>query len=97
MTIARHYIMVAKPGAGDTLRSALGSLAEAVRPLPGCEGVEMLRDTKNHDRFVFVEKWASIKAHVDAGAQLPKAALVPVMDTLEGRPEGSYLQYDRIL
>ena len=97
MTIARHYIMTAKPGTGDALRSALEALADAVRPLAGCEGVEMLRDTEAADRFVFIEKWASIDAHKSAASQLPKEAFGPMMATLAGRPDGSYLEYGKII
>ena len=97
MAIARHYVMIAKSGSGDALRLALKALAEAVRPLPGCEGVEMLRDTRNGDHFVFIEKWVSIEAHTAAGTHLPKDALGPVMDVLEGRPQGTYLSYEMTL
>ena len=97
MTIARHYVMIAKAGAGDELQSALDKLADAVRPLPGCSGVEMLRDIKNADRFVFIEKWDSVEAHAAAGPQLPKDVLAPMMAALEGRPDGSFLEYGMTL
>jgi quinol monooxygenase YgiN len=93
MTIARHYIMIAAENQGAALGAALQDLATRVRPIPGCEGVELLHDTENPVRYVFIEKWASVEAHKAASQHLPKDALAPVMATLAGRPEGSYLEY----
>jgi heme oxygenase (mycobilin-producing) len=93
MTVARHYIMYAKDGHDATLETALSALADAVRPLPGCEGVEMLRDLGNERRFVFIEKWASVQAHKDSGKLLPKHFLEPLMAALDGPPDGIYLDY----
>jgi quinol monooxygenase YgiN len=97
MTVARHYVMHAKDGESAVLETALRALADAVRPLPGSEGVELLRDLGNEHRFMFVEKWESVEAHKAAGAQLPKAALAPVMAALDGPPEGGYLDYLKTL
>lgn len=91
--IARHYMMNAKAGDGDELRAALAILADAVRPLPGCDGVEALRDIADPDRFVFIERWQTVEAHRSAGALLPKDTLAPVMAVLACRPEGGYLEY----
>lgn len=93
MTTARFYIMHAADGKDGALETALRALADAVRPLPGCEGVELLRDSGNEHRFFFIEKWASIEAHKEGGKALGKEALAPVMAALEGPPDGSYLDY----
>lgn len=93
MTVARHYVMHAAPGRDATLETALRALAEKVRPLPGCEGVELMRDIGNELRFVFIEKWASIDAHKEAGKLLPKEATAALGEALDGPPEGSYLDY----
>ena len=92
-SIAKHYVMVAKAGMGDDLRAALVALADAVRRLPGCKGVELLHDLANAERFVFVEKWESVAAHKSAGALLSKEALAPVMAAIAQRPEDAYLEY----
>ena len=97
MTIARHYIMTSKPGAGDSLKSALEALADKVRPLPGCAGVEMLRDAKEEDRFVFIEKWASSDDHKSAASHLPASALGAVTEILAGPPNASTLEYGKVI
>lgn len=93
MTVARHYIMTAKEGGSAQLETALSGLADAVRALPGSEGVELLRDAGNEHRFVFIEKWETIDAHKGAGSLLGKEALAPVMGAIDGPPEGCYLDY----
>lgn len=93
MTVARHYIMHAAEGKDSVLETALYQLADAVRGIPGSEGVELLRDVGNERRFVFIEKWESVDAHKAAGDHLPKDALAPVMGALDGPPDGAYLDY----
>ena len=93
MTIARHYVMYAKEGMGAGLDSALRAIADAVRPLPGCEGVEMMRDLANEQRFVFIEQWTDVDAHKAAGAMLDKSLFGPMMAALDGPPESAYLDY----
>jgi heme oxygenase (mycobilin-producing) len=93
MTVARHYVMLAKEGSEAAPDSALRAVADAVRPLPGCEGVEMLRDLSNGRRFVFIERWADVEAHKAAGRLLDKSVIAPMMAALDGPPEGSYLDY----
>lgn len=93
MTVARHYVMHAAEGKDAQLETALRDLADKVRPIPGCEGVELMRDIGNERRFIFIEKWESVDAHKGAGAHLPKETLAPVMATLDGPPDGGYLDY----
>lgn len=93
MTVARCYEMHAAEGKDAMLETALRALADAVRPLTGCEGVELLRDCGNERRFLFIEKWRSIEAHKDAGKMLGREALTGVMAALDGPPDGSYLDY----
>ena len=93
MTIARHYVMHAKDAMGPALESALHAVADAVRPLPGCEGVEMLRDLANERRFIFIERWADVDAHKAAGSMLDKSLFAPMMAALDGPPESAYLDY----
>lgn len=93
MPIARHYVMQAAEGQADALGDALVALADGVNALPGCLGVDMLRDQADANRFVFIETWESVDAHKGAGAQLPKALMAPVMAALARRPDGAYLDY----
>ena len=91
MTILRHYLMTAIENHGDDLHTALAALAAKVSPLPGSEGVELLRDMKDTDTFVFIERWVSVEAHKAAGNALGKDAFAPVMALLVRPPEGRYL------
>jgi quinol monooxygenase YgiN len=91
MAVVRHYLLRAAEGRSAALSAALLALAQEVRALPGCSGVECLIDTADADRFVFIERWDSVEAHKAAGALLPKAAMAPVMAALADRPTGSYL------
>lgn len=93
MTIARHYVMNAAEGRDAQLETALTALADAVRKVPGSEGVELLRDLGNERRFVFIEKWTSVEAHKGALDHLGKDALAPIMAALDGPPDGAYLDY----
>ncbi len=93
MTVARHYVMSAAPGQEAPLETALVALADVVRALDRSEGVELLRDTEQPSRFIFIEKWTSIEAHKSAGKQVPKDVFAPVMAALASPPEGSYLDY----
>jgi quinol monooxygenase YgiN len=97
MTIARHYVMIASDGQEGALQAALSALADAVRSLPGSEGVEMLRDCASPQSFIFIEKWASINAHKTAGAQLSKELMRPVMGAFAQKPVGAYLDYLRTI
>ncbi|WP_375196022.1 putative quinol monooxygenase [Sphingobium sp.] len=93
MTVARHYIMHAREGMDAALETALRAVADAVRPLPGCEGVELLRDLGNERRFVFIEQWADVDAHKAAATGLDKSVFAPMMAALDGPPDGAYLDY----
>lgn len=92
MTIARHYVMTARDGMGDAMRDALVTLAEHVRPLPGCEGIEMLRDADNPHRFIFIEKWTDADAHKAASSLLDQSAFGGVMGAIAGAPDGCYAE-----
>lgn len=93
MTTARLYIMHAKEGHDAALETALRNLSEAVAAFPGSEGAELLRDAGNERRFVFIEKWASIEAHEAIKADFKKLPMGPLMDALDGPPDGSYYDY----
>ncbi|MGC4252661.1 MAG: antibiotic biosynthesis monooxygenase [Sphingobium sp.] len=95
MTVARHYLMHAKEGMDATLETALIDIAEAVRPLPGCLGVEMLRDIGNERRFIFIEKWADVDAHKAGSSSLDRSLIDRLGAALDGPPEGAYLDYLR--
>lgn len=92
MTIARHYVMIARDDAVVALREALVALAAAVKPIDGCEGIAMFQDVATPTRFTFIEYWRSMEAHKAAGAILGKAALAPTMAALASPPDGAYLE-----
>lgn len=93
MTIARHYVMHAKDGESAVLETALRNVIDLIRAVPGCAGIELLRDLGNEHRFIFIEKWESVEAHKAAPQHLPDGALGPVMAALDGPPDGGYLDY----
>jgi len=95
MTVARIYIMHASETAA--LESALETLADAVRPLPGCDGIELLRDLGNEKRFLFIEKWASEEDHKNAGSMLPKDVMTAIGAALDGPPDGAYFDYLKVV
>ena len=92
MTVTRLYKMTAANGRGEALTTELRLLAEAVRRIDGCLGVELLRDLQNSEAFIFIERWTSIDAHKAGAAQLPKDTFRPVMAVLATPPDGSYLE-----
>jgi quinol monooxygenase YgiN len=93
MTIARVYQMIAADGKDQALLDALIALERVVRPLDGCLGVELLRDSKESNKYLFVEKWRTVEAHKAAGASLPRASFGPIMEALARPPESSYQEY----
>ena len=97
MTVVRHYVMHAQEGQDAVLETALRQIAELVSPIAGCEGIEVLRDLGNEKRFIFIEKWDSEEAHKDAGGNLAKEVIGPVMGALDGPPDGSYLDYLKVV
>ena len=93
MTVARHYVMHAKAGQSAALETALGKVADLVRTVPGCEGVELLRDTGNEHRFIFIEKWDSEQSHAKALSGMPAGSLDAVQAAMDGPPDGAYFDY----
>ncbi|EQB07547.1 antibiotic biosynthesis monooxygenase [Sphingobium sp. HDIP04] len=85
--------MHAKEGMSAALETALRAVTDAVRPLAGCEGVELMRDIGNERRFVFIEQWADVDAHKAAVEILDKALFAPMLAALDGPPDGLYLDY----
>lgn len=91
MTVIRQYMMVAAEGKANSLLAALRTLATAVEALPGSEGVDLLRDIDRPERFVFVERWASVEAHKAGSGALSKDLIATVMAPLAAPLEGAYL------
>jgi heme-degrading monooxygenase HmoA len=91
MSFVRYYRMTAREGAASELHAALENLRGLVLPLPGCEGVELLRNTEVPDQFVFMERWSSVESHREGGKALGKQAFAPVMAALAGPPEAAGL------
>jgi heme oxygenase (mycobilin-producing) len=86
MTMIQIYQLIAKDGEEATLRQALQDLAGKVAPLPGCEGVEIMHDSKKPVRFIFTERWVDAAAQKHGGAALGKDAFTAVMAPLDGPP-----------
>lgn len=88
MTVVRHYIMTAIDGRGHELLAALQAIGTSVTLMPGCGGVEILRDIDVPDRFVLMERWDSVEAHQQCLSKLPQdlvdSLLAPLAEPLEG-------------
>lgn len=86
MSVIRHYAMTAADGRALPLGHALSELATAISAIAGCDGVEILQDVEDLNRFVFIERWSSQEAYAEGGPQLGKAAFGPAMALLANRP-----------
>lgn len=91
MHICRHYLMTAQSGKEDLLREALNDLANKIKPMAGCRGIEIYNDVEDGTRFHFLEHWIDREAHKAAGSALGKEVFAPVMAALAVQPEGTYL------
>jgi quinol monooxygenase YgiN len=96
MTIARFYIMESGEGGDAALNSALQTLADKIRALPGSAGIDLLHDGANRNRFIFVEKWVSAQAHQNAKGSVDQETLGAVSAACGKPPEsfdGTYFDY----
>lgn len=91
MSIVRLYTMTASTGEQDALFRALLTLADNVRALPDCTGVELYQDQKRPERFTFLEHWNSVEAHKMSGELMDKEVLAAVMALLGLPPEMAWL------
>lgn len=56
MKFLRIYELTAMDGCQDEMRSALGSLARAVREFDGCQSVGIAQDSDQPARLISIEK-----------------------------------------
>jgi len=91
MAVCRYYLMTARDDQVDALRTALVDLAEAVKTIPGCRGVEILQEQDTPTAFHFIERWDTIEAHKDGGKQLGKDASADVRAVIARPPVSAYL------
>jgi|GEM_PF-1375681 len=97
MTIARHYIIKAREGEEAMVKKTLVQLADLVRPTAGCCGVELLHDLDNGHRFIFIEKWENAEAHKSAINPQATKMLSELIPSFDGRPEGAYCEYLKVI
>ena len=91
VSYVRYYVMTAKDGESEALRTALTELAGKVAPLDGCDAIELYRDADTPERFHFLERWQSLNAHKEGGKALGKEVFAPVTAALASSPEASSL------
>jgi quinol monooxygenase YgiN len=94
MAIVHSYDMTAATAKADDLGAALEALAEAVKTIAGSQGAMLLRDSKEPQRFVFLEFWADEASRKAAGSQLPKDVMGRIMGSVTGSI--GMADYDRI-
>ena len=93
MAVARHFFMNAAESKAEALEAALRNLADTLREIPGCEGVELLQDIDDSRVCVFIEKWASVEAHKEGSKRLTQDDLAPLIGALESLPREGYFAY----
>lgn len=94
MSVARHFILQAGAGKATALETALRELAEKLRRIPGCEGVDVLREQGDQAHFVMLEKWASPAAHKLGSQYLSESDLAPMLAALDTLPAGNEVYFD---
>jgi quinol monooxygenase YgiN len=82
-------------GRAVEVETALLILIDKVREVPGCLGVDLLRDLDNERRFLFIEKWESVETHQAARGTVPQEFFAPIIAALERPSDGSYMHYLR--
>jgi quinol monooxygenase YgiN len=87
MHFVRHYIMDARPGETERLRTTLMSLRDAVSAYPGSLHVDLLQTLASRERFIFIEHWDSKESHAEAGKRLPADLMNSLKSTLAGPPQ----------
>jgi quinol monooxygenase YgiN len=87
VSIVRAYRLNAVAGNESGLEQAAFALADAIRPLPGCEGVLVLQDDAAAQRYIFVEIYADAAAHQASAGQVPKALFAGLMAAIDGAPQ----------
>lgn len=90
MSVLRQYQITANDGA--ELIAAFDALDKVLKTIAGFEGLELLRDVDQADRFVLHERWASPAAHAAAGAQMPPEAGARVRAAMASIASGCYLE-----
>jgi quinol monooxygenase YgiN len=89
MAISTVYDMRAAAGKEADLATALEALGNAVRALPGCIGVTLLRGDEDQARFLMLEFWTSDAAYQEAAKLAPKHLLGAVMAAI-ANPSGPF-------
>ncbi len=94
MAIVHSYDLTAHAGKSDELGSALKALAEAVKTIAGSQGAMVLQESKDAQRFLFLEFWQDEASRKAAGPQLPKEVMGQIMSSVGGPLKMA--DYDRI-
>ncbi|HEX7855459.1 MAG TPA: antibiotic biosynthesis monooxygenase [Sphingobium sp.] len=89
MSIAQTYILNAARGKEAEAQAVLERMAQAVRPLHGCESVLVLQDQETPQRFIFIETFVDAAAHKASAPMMPKEILSALGAVLDGPPDGS--------
>ena len=86
MAIVHSYDLTANSGQEEALEAALRALGEAVKSITGSHGTMVLQDSKEPQRFLFLEFWQDEASRKAAGAQLPKDVMSRLMAAVAGNP-----------
>ena len=90
MSITRVNELQAAEGKSEELYSFLASLMDYISGCDGCLSSELLRSQDEADRFMVIEKWASVADHKASLANYPKEKMQAAMPLIGGTPTGRY-------
>jgi heme oxygenase (mycobilin-producing) len=81
------YDLTALDGQAEALVELLRNLGTVIAPLPGCAGVQVLRDDGEPTRFLFVERWSSARDYEEGSSRLPPTLFAQLKPLLADRPQ----------
>ena len=90
MTITRINEFKAADGKAEETYLFLKSILNYIQSSEGCESCELLRHQDCQDKFVVIEKWSSVKAHMKSIEAFPHNEMQAAMLLFAGPPKGDY-------
>lgn len=90
MSVLRVNSFQAKSGRGDELRDSLQLLLPTIRAAEGCRSCRLLRDQEEPTRFVMLELWTSVEAHLTSVRSAAGELVGDGVRLLDGVPVGNY-------
>ena len=90
MTVTRINEFKAADGKSEESYLFLKSILGYIQSSVGCESCELLRNQDHDDKFVVIEKWSSVEAHINSIEAFPPNEMQAAMLLFAGPPKGDY-------